>query len=313
MIGSGTSPGEGISNTRLADALRGRRWRLRTGIGDLRFEVQGSRDRRFEPGQPLATLHGTIGGARAEITLAEAFVADVLARAPDPVTLAALEPGDAALMAEHLLTEHVEALEAAVALPIRFERLERGGVAGVSGAWFEIATADSVFPVHVAIQSARVAEALASVVFELDRQGPGVVPGMVVAIGPVNLTRADLDALAPGDELLLEGATLDRLAGAVLLDERHYWPIQLVDGGIVADGPLREADIRGDAGRPLQLFFVVGNTAEGAAMRPGDRMPLQRVEERRMVLRLGDRILGRAGLVTVQEGLAVRILGRDAP
>ena len=100
MIGSGTSPGEGISNTRLADALRGRRWRLRTGIGDLRFEVQGSRDRRFEPGQPLATLHGTIGGARAEITLAEAFVADILARAPDPVTLAALEPGDAALMAE---------------------------------------------------------------------------------------------------------------------------------------------------------------------------------------------------------------------
>lgn len=296
---------------RLVDAMRGRRWRIRTGVQDFRFEVQGSRDRRFEPGQSLTTLYGTMAGARAELVIPEVLVDALLGRAPEGVTLASLDHHDAALLFEHVLTEHVEATEAATDLPIRFERLERGGAAGPGGAWFEVAALDTVFPLHLTIQSQRVAEALASTVFDLDRLGPGVIPGMTVAIGPVNLTRDDLDALQPGDEVLLEGASLDRLVGAVLLDERHYWPIMLIDGGIVVDGPLVEADLRGDGGRPLSVFFVVGITAESSPMRKGDRMPLQRVDEKRMLLRLGDRVLGRAGLVNLSEGLAVRFFGQD--
>jgi hypothetical protein len=280
-------------------------------VQDLRIEVQGSRERVFEPGQRLATLHGLIGGSAAEITLPEALVDAILGRAPEALALAALEPQDAALLFEHLVTEQVEALEKASGLALRFERLESGGKAVIGGGWFEVAALDQVFPLHVAIQSQRVAEALASTVFEQDRIGPGVIPGMTVAIGPVNLARSEIDALQSGDEVLLEGATLDRLVGAVLLDERHYWPIQLVDGGIVVDGGLTEAMLAAEGSRPVQAFFVVGTTAEASAMKLGDRIPLQRVEEKRMVLRLGDRIIGRAGLVSLQDGLAVRFFGRD--
>lgn len=312
---SGLNTPLGTSSTRsggrLGEAMRGRRWRIRTGVQDFRFDVQGSRDRRFEEGDPLATLQGNLGGAACEIVLPEALVEALLQRAPEATSLAALDPHDAALLFEHVMTELIEGFEADTALPVMIQRLERGGSAGANAAWFEIATNDTVHPIALHVQGTRVAEQLTNRLAELDRVGPGVIPGMNVGIGPMKLTREDIDALQSGDEVLLEGASLDRLVGAVLLDERHYWPIMLVDGGIVVDGGLTEAVLAAGRTEPLDAFFIVGVTAEPAAMRRGDRMPLQRVDEKRMVLRLGDRILGRAGLVNVKEGLAVRFFGRD--
>jgi hypothetical protein len=303
--------GQSGVETRLAEALRGRRWRLRSAVQDLRFEVQGSRERVFDAGQTLATIHAAMGGRGCEIVTDASLVDAILARAPEPVSLATLDAHDAALMLEHLLTEQIEATERATGLSIRLDRVDRGGAASGRGAWAEIVLPDSVVPLRISLGDRAVAEKLASAVFALDREGPGVVPGMAVAIGPVNLSRAEIAALQAGDEVLLEGATLDRLVGAVLLDERHFWPIMLIDGGIVADGALAEATISGEGNSPVQAFFTVGVTAESSPMRRGDRMPLQRVEERRMVLRLGDRIIGRAGLVSLADGLAIRFFGRD--
>ena len=308
------TPHQSVSQMR--EAFARRRWRLRFSLQDLVLELRATRKRGFEPMEALAVLRGLHDGIPVEIVAPVQLIDVVLSRAPDPVTLDQLSPDDAGLLFEHVMTAQIEALEAQSGSVLSIARIERLiEQRSVGDLWIEIDAGGRVYPVNIGMASGQFANHLADYISALDKVGPPGLAGMPVTIGPVYLARREVDELAAGDELLLDGATLDKLTGAILLDDTLNWPISLIDGGIVVDGALREIELPSVRGEEtiLPVFFMVGVTGAAAAMQTGERIALQRVEEKRMVLRIGEQVLGRAGLVNLPEGLAIRFFGKETP
>lgn len=317
MMGSGSPNAEDIEKAEaaLAEALRLKRWRARTVIHDLALEFRAAKNRHFDPGETVLHIKARDHGAPLRMLCGQSFIDALLSRAPEPVAFDALSPEDVGLLLEHVMTPTLEAFEKAFGAAIEIESVERfGGSRPLGDMWLDAEAQGKVFRFNIATQSPNTARALAAYVQLLEQSGPGAAAGLSVAIGPVHLSKADIEALTTGDEMMLEGATLEKLMGAVVLDDDMIWPIALIDGGIVVEGALQEIDANLANASPdkrLPILFLVGVTGEASAMKRGDRIPLQRVEEKRMVLRVGSHVLGRAGLVNLPEGLAIRFFGKE--
>lgn len=317
MIGSGTPNTDEIemAQTALSDAMRLKRWRAHLSVQDLALEFKAAKHRYFDQGETVLHIKARDHGAPLRVLCGQSFIDALLSRAPEPVSFDSLSPDDAGLLLEHVLTPQLEAFEKAYGAAIEIDSVERfGGARPLGDMWFEAEAQSKVFRFNMDMQSHKTARALTTFVQGLEQVGPVAAAGLSVAIGPVHLSKADIDALTSGDEMMLEGATLEKLLGAVVLDDDMIWPIALIDGGIVVEGALQEINTNfenASSNTLLPILFLVGVTGEASPMKRGDRIPLQRVDEKRMVLRVGSRVLGRAGLVNLPEGLAIRFFGKD--
>jgi Type III flagellar switch regulator (C-ring) FliN C-term len=291
------------------------RWRLRFGVRDLVFELRADvgqnafNEASFEIAMDCA-------GSPVTLTAPARLIDAVLARAPDPVSLAVLSAEDAGLMLDHLLSPVLEALEGALNAPLQILKLSRRSQQRVQDeVLLQIEAEGTTAAIGLRISDPSLRARISVEIRALDAKGPPAQAGMKVAIGPVHLHPDDVAALGTGDQLLLDGANVGRLKGAVFLDETFYWPIEIIDGGIQAAGPLTSAASTPDSGSQaadIPVFFHVGLTGDGGLMNPGDRLTLQRLDDKRMTLNVGRVVIGRGSLVNLPEGIAVRVTEKEA-
>jgi hypothetical protein len=294
-------------------AFRSPRWRLRFSVQDLGFDVRSGRG-TLSDAEDMLDIAGQCGASTFLLCVPALLLDALLSRAPEAVTIESLSPEDGALLCEHVLSSALNAVEKSVGEAICFTSIDRRPLAPRLGEIpLQVDVQGRSFPVGLTVQSPDLRERLAQQIATLSQTGPSAVPGMAVAIGPVRLGRDDIDALVVGDQFLLDGATIERLQGGVLLDESLYWPIEIIDGGLQVTGTLTALDPPG-ASRyaDISLFFYVGLTGEASAMKRGDRVPLQRVDEKRMFLKIGEEVIGRGSLVNLPEGIAVRVVEKGA-
>jgi hypothetical protein len=286
------------------------RWRLRVPVQDGFLEVRAGRPSPRAVADPY-DLAGRCGTGAFSLSLPLKLVQTLLTGVPGGIDVAGLDPEDAALVAEHVLTRPIEMLEGLLGAPVILQRLEPRAAGQDMAAIHLIAKVQAgEFPIGLTIEDAAAFAAMSAAIARLDARGPGVVPGMPIGLGPIRISRADMAAIQPGDQLLLNGATPETLTGILFLDDTLGWPIRIVDGAVEATGPLGPAADAMEALRSgmASLFLRVGVSAGQSPMQLADRVPMQRLEDSQMLVSSGTRILGQGALVSLPEGLAVRFV-----
>ena len=281
-----------------------KRWRLRLGVQDLTLAFRAGNDL---PEADVVEISGHIGTSPFRLAMPGDLVDALLSRAPESYSLAQLVPDDAALLMEHLVSAALDAAEQAMRMPIRLDRIEKAFEPLPHHAIpLAIDVADRRFAAALIVHDPSISTKLAIEIERIATEGPGAVAGMPVSIGPIRVHEDDIATLTPGDQLLLDGASVERLQGGVMLDEANYWPIEIVDGAIrVAGALLTLPPLTRD--RMVPVFLHVGLTGDASPMKTGDRVPMQRLDPRGMVLASPTAVLGKGALVNLPEGIAIRV------
>jgi type III secretion protein Q len=131
-----------------------------------------------------------------------------------------------------------------------------------------------------------------------------------VRSGGAPLAPEELDALAPGDVILLDpaGATRD----AVVLPGGARIAGRLVDGALtVEEVVMNERTAQLPVRLEVELARVEVPLAEIARLEPGSALPLALDRRGLVTLRVGERAVARGELVDVDGAVGVRILSLE--
>lgn len=280
------------------------RWRLRFALHDLALQLGAGRDHLDASADPYDIV-GTCGGHAFQLGMPAHLLDALLSRAPEPMTAASLSAEDGALMLEHILTEPLARLEAVLKASITFLHIaRRTSPPAMDAIPLSLEAQGQRFALDLSLDHLALRDQLEAEIARLDIDGPGAVPGMAVAVGPVYLAAEDIPGLAAGDHLLLDGATAAALRGAVFLDETLYWPVELSGGGLTVLGALK--GVPNDL-RIAPVFLHVGTTAEASTMDRGVRLGLRTPEDNCLALRIGNRTIGIGNLTERPEGIAIHV------
>ena len=209
------------------------------------------------------------------------------------------------MLLEHILTEPLTRLEAALKSSIVLHQMARRTLPPAMDAIpLSLEAQGQRFALDLSLDHPALRDQLETKIARIDTDGPGAIPGMAVAVGPVYLAAEDIPSLAAGDHLLLDGATAAALRGAVFLDETLYWPVELSGGGLTVLGALK--GVPNDP-RVASVFLHVGATAEGSTMDRGARVGLRTPEDNRLSLKIGNRTIGLGNLTERPEGIAIHV------
>ena len=149
---------------------------------------------------------------------------------------------------------------------------------------------------------------------DLDRVPSGPAPGLrltgSVRSGRASLSEEELDALAPGDVVLLDPP--GERADALVLPGGARFAGRLADGALHVDEVvMAERNAQLPVRLEVELARVEVTLAELARLEPGGALPLG-IDRRGLVtLRVGDRVIARGELVDVEGAVGVRILSLE--
>lgn len=282
------------------------RWRLRFAVYDLGLQLGAGRDNLDASADPYDIV-GKCGGHDFRLGMPANLLDALLSRAPDPVNATALSAEDGALLLEYILTEPLVQLEKALTAPVVLrEMARRTSPPAMDAIPLSLEAQGQRFTLDLSLDHPALRDQLEAEIARIEMAGPGAVPGMAVAVGPVYLAADDIPDLAAGDHLLLDGATAAALRGAVFLDEALYWPVELSGGGLTVLGSLK--GVPNDP-RIAPVFLYVGVTAEGSTMDRGARVGLHTPDDNRLSLKIGNRTIGIGNLAERPEGITIHVSG----
>lgn len=282
------------------------RWRLRFSFHDLALQLGAGRDQLDASADPY-DLVGTCGGHDFRLGMPANLLDALLSRAPDPVNATALSAEDGALLLEYILTKPLVQLEKALTAPVVLRQMaRRASLPAMDAVPLSLEAQGQRFTLDLSLDHPALRDQLEAQIARIEMAGPGAVPGMAVAVGPVYLAADEIPDLAAGDHLLLDSATAAALRGAVFLDETLYWPVELSGGGVTVLGALK--GVPNDP-RVAPVFLHVGVTAEVSPMERGARVGLRTPEDNRFSLRIGNRKIGIGNLTERPEGIAIHVSG----
>jgi hypothetical protein len=296
----------------LAAMLARPHWRLKGALHEMTYEFMKSAEVRFPDRRDLYRLAFEIASERLDLYLPRPVIRTLLGKLDEEEDLAALRTEDGALLIEHVLTPVLDGLEArfnaSLVLREALPEAEVDPSALTAHCALKLA-AGKTYPVAIALDSPFLASRIAKALDPLEAKGPVAEFGRPVLIGPVHLSEAEIETLAPGDEILLGVTSFEGLSGIVPHSETLAWPIKLIDGRIVGSGPLQDRKVL-SAGGPegaIALFYVLGAIGEEGHLLSNEGLSLGRIDDTRMALKLDERTLALAKLVKVGKGVALRI------
>lgn len=274
------------------------------------------RDRATAPQSPIE-IRGRLGDRDVRIETDRHLVEELLSHLPDEELLDSLGAADTALLLEHLLTDTMNGLEEVLGVAASLERVGRPPRAAEAAFHFEAVTPAGRYPLAVEIDDpavmARIADALAP--FAAPDGGDAHAPRQLeIVIGPVSLAPEDAEALAPGDQIVLDEARGDQVQGTLNVAGRPLFAITI-------KGPQATLVSAIDApssptGGLVAIGFVFGRREVSARdlrdLAPGSTLDFAKLGSNVVEIVDGATVIGRGELMRVDGAIGVRITGMNS-
>ena len=289
----------------IAFPLGGRRVRL-----DTENEAERGADEIY-------TVHGRIGEGSFAFELTRPLFDALVAELPGDADPTALDPSDAALVVEHVLSDALDGLEAEVGEKARIVEVVAGPLV------------TELEPMAVAVWIDKLRRAVRAIVGDpahmrvlLEWLAPMEMgeefdagPETRVEVGPIVIGLDDLDALEPGDALAIGTEPGKNLDGRLVRPTGRTLPVTIDTSQVVVAGEAGTlpTEPRGDG--TVALGAMIGTVrltpTHLKRAKPGGRFIMERNADNACALYDGHEVVARGELTLIdgQLGIEVRSLG----
>ena len=284
-------------------------WIIRMEAGGLDFVMRPREPTGALPKGPA--IAGVIGAERFAMVLPDALVAAMLEQAPEPLAWENLTPEDAALVLECLMGDVFKALEDRLGLPTSLECIiPTAGVTDGQALTFEILVPGASYPCAAFLSGREPRGRLAQELLRIVDLGPAIMPGALLAVGPIELGVDELGDLEPGDTIVIEGATTEALQGEFLFADGSGRPVRIESGSAVI--------IDAELITPVQMSrrgcveLLVGTASAPVSPEIGAAVPFRSFEDGRVRLRSAGQVIAFGELVESDGRIGLSITTLEA-
>ena len=294
-------------------------------VVDIEFDIGDRRVRldtetQVERGSDeIYTVHGRIGDGTFAFELTRPIFDALVAELPGAPEPTALDPADAALVVEHVMSDALDALEREVGDKVRITEVSAGPLITeleplAVAVWIEkqrrAVRATISHPTHMRILREWLSPMEMSDEFEAG-------PETRVEVGPVVIGLDDLDALEPGDALAIGTEPGKNLNGRLVRPTGRTIPVtidtsQVVVAGEPSELPNGPSD-DGTVALGAQIGTVRLTPTNLKRAQIGGRFIMERNADNACVLYDGQEIVARGELTLIggQLGIEILSLGSD--
>ena len=310
-----------------------RRWKpVALELGGTLFTLcPGGNPRGFE-GRSVA-IAVTVGHERATLTVPVALIDEIIAKAGGS-TFTDIGPGSTLLLLEHLLTDQVSALEAALGETITFEDVSLSSPRAASPVMLQCVTATRSYHVEVVLEAnaaaflARAASAAGA--------NPAALSSLPIEVGlrkgSARISRRLLESVRPGDVIVADAICAknravavvgERLAASAVIENeslRLLTPFTRLSGSELENWSMTEHNTPRPADDAQQghiddiavkLAFEMGrrdmSLGDLKTIAPGYIFDLSRTPENAIEIYAGSQRIGQGEIVQIGDALGVRV------